>query len=69
MIELVQGPHPVIQALLGTCFTWGVTALGATVVFTRKNPSRKMLDMMLGFAAGVWSDDRGQLLVTARSVY
>jgi ZIP family zinc transporter len=53
MIDLVQSLHPVIQALLGTCFTWGVTALGAAVVFTHKNPSQKLLDAMLGFAGGV----------------
>jgi zinc transporter, ZIP family len=53
MIDLVQNLHPVLQALLGTCFTWGMTALGAAVVFTRKNPGRKLLDTMLGFAGGV----------------
>jgi ZIP family zinc transporter len=53
MIDLVQSLHPVLQALLGTCFTWGMTALGAAVVFTHKNPSRKLLDTMLGFAGGV----------------
>ncbi len=45
--------HPVIQALLATAFTWGVTALGAACVFTAKQFSRRMLDGMLGFAAGV----------------
>jgi ZIP family zinc transporter len=30
-----------------------MTALGAAVVFTRRNLSRKVLDTMLGFAAGV----------------
>jgi len=45
--------HPVTQAFLATCFTWGMTALGATAVFVSKEPSRKMLDWMLGFAAGV----------------
>lgn len=53
MIDLVQNLHPVLQALLGTCFTWGMTALGAAVVFTRKNPNRKALDTLLGFAGGV----------------
>jgi ZIP family zinc transporter len=43
----------VLQALLGTCFTWGVTALGAATVFARKDLSRKVLDAMLGFAGGV----------------
>ncbi len=45
--------HPVSQALLASLFTWGVTALGAAVVFFAKDVSRKMLDTSLGFAAGV----------------
>jgi ZIP family zinc transporter len=45
--------HPVIQALLATLFTWGVTALGAGLVFFFKAINRKVLDAMLGFAAGV----------------
>ncbi|MBN8592971.1 MAG: ZIP family metal transporter [Anaerolineae bacterium] len=44
---------PVLQGLLATCFTWGVTALGASWVFMTKDVSRRMLDAMLGFAAGV----------------
>lgn len=44
---------PVVQALLATLFTWAVTAAGAAVVFFAKNPSRKLLDGMLGMAAGV----------------
>jgi ZIP family zinc transporter len=47
------GLHPVIQALLATLFTWGVTALGAAMVFFFKTINRKVLDAMLGFAAGV----------------
>jgi len=45
--------HPVKQALLATCFTWGVTALGASVVFVFREVNRKLLDAMLGFAAGI----------------
>lgn len=45
--------HPVIQALIATCFTWLVTAMGAAVVFVAGNVSKKLLDAMLGFAAGV----------------
>jgi ZIP family zinc transporter len=47
------GLHPVVQALLATLFTWGVTALGAAMVFFFKSINRKVLDAMLGFAAGV----------------
>ena len=45
--------NPIWQALGGTLFTWGVTALGAAVVFFFKGINRRLLDGMLGFAAGV----------------
>jgi ZIP family zinc transporter len=45
--------HPVLQALLATCFTWGMTAAGAALVFAGKELRHKTLDAMLGFAAGV----------------
>ena len=51
--DFFQNLHPVIQALLATCFTWAITALGAAVVFTAKDISRRVLDAMLGFAGGV----------------
>jgi len=44
---------PVLQALLATLFTWLVTALGAGLVFLFRTVNRKILDGMLGFAAGV----------------
>lgn len=44
---------PILQALIATLFTWGLTALGAAGVFLSKTINRKLLDMMLGFAAGV----------------
>lgn len=44
---------PVFQAFIATLFTWLLTALGAGVVLFFKNVSRKLLDGMLGFAAGV----------------
>jgi ZIP family zinc transporter len=44
---------PILQALLATCFTWFVTAAGAGLVFMFKTINRKVLDSMLGFAAGV----------------
>jgi ZIP family zinc transporter len=52
-ITFFQNLHPMIQALLATCFTWVMTALGAALVFPVKNINRKILDMMLGFAGGV----------------
>jgi ZIP family zinc transporter len=45
--------NPVAQALVATLFTWVVTALGAGLVFFFKSINRKVLDGMLGFAAGV----------------
>lgn len=45
--------NPIWQAFLATCFTWGVTAVGAAAVFLFKTISPKVLDGMLGFAAGV----------------
>ena len=44
---------PVLQALIATLFTWFLTALGAAMVFFFKGINRKVLDGMLGFAAGV----------------
>lgn len=45
--------NPVIQALLATIFTWGVTALGALVVCFFKEVNGKILNTILGFSAGV----------------
>jgi len=45
--------NPVLQALLATTFTWAVTALGASLVFLSREVNKKVLDGMLGFAAGV----------------
>ena len=45
--------HPIYQALVATLFTWFLTALGSSLVFFFKTLNRKMLDAMLGFAAGV----------------
>jgi ZIP family zinc transporter len=53
MPESFTSLNPVLQALLGTLFTWGMTALGSAGVFLTRQPSRKVLDSMLGFAAGV----------------
>jgi zinc transporter, ZIP family len=41
------------QALIGTIFTWGMTALGAALVFFFKTIKRNVFNMMLGFASGV----------------
>ncbi len=53
MFEFLASQPPAMQALLGTLFTWFLTALGAAVVFFFKKMNKKLLDAMLGFAAGV----------------
>ncbi len=53
MVAWFLSLHPVGQALLAGCFTWGVTALGAAVVGLARTMSRRVLDAMLGFASGV----------------
>jgi len=45
--------NPVLQALFGTLFTWGLTALGAAGIFFAKEINRRLLNAMLGFASGV----------------
>lgn len=46
--------HPILLAGAAGLFTWGMTAAGAAVVLAgSKPPSRRLLDAMLGAAAGV----------------
>lgn len=45
--------NPIVQALLATCFTWAMTAFGASGVFVAGDMGRRTLDCMLGFAGGV----------------
>jgi ZIP family zinc transporter len=52
-LEWFTNLNPIWQALVGTLFTWFVTALGAGLVFFFKSINRKVLNTMLGFAAGV----------------
>uniref|UniRef100_A0ABI8AFW6 Zinc transporter ZIP11 n=1 Tax=Felis catus TaxID=9685 RepID=A0ABI8AFW6_FELCA len=51
--SMLQGHNSVLQALLGTFFTWGLTAAGAALVFIFSSGQRRILDGSLGFAAGV----------------
>jgi ZIP family zinc transporter len=53
MTGFLQTLHPIVQALLATCFTWAMTALGAAGVFMTRTISQRVLDAMLGFAGGV----------------
>ncbi|XP_058441281.1 zinc transporter ZIP11 isoform X4 [Marmota monax] len=54
---MLQGYNPVFQALLGTFFTWGMTAAGAALVFIFSSGQRRILDGSLGFAAGGAAED------------
>jgi ZIP family zinc transporter len=53
IVEWFKALTPIVQALIATCFTWFVTAAGAGLVFFFRTINRKVLDGMLGFAAGV----------------
>nr|XP_035939671.1 zinc transporter ZIP11 isoform X6 [Halichoerus grypus] len=54
---MLQGQSSVLQALLGTLFTWGLTAAGAALVFVFSSGQRRILDGSLGFAAGGAAED------------
>lgn len=53
MMEWITLQNPVFLACIATLFTWFMTALGAALVFMFKEIKPKILNMMLGFAAGV----------------
>ena len=53
MIDSFPTWPPALQALAGATFTWGLTALGAAVVFFFREVRRDVLDASLGFTAGV----------------
>jgi ZIP family zinc transporter len=44
---------PILLAFVATMFTWLITALGSSMVFFFKTINKKVLNSMLGFAAGV----------------
>ncbi len=53
IIKYFENINPVLAAFYATVFTWAMTALGAATVFLVRNPSKKLLDGMLGFTGGV----------------
>ncbi|MCF7847447.1 MAG: ZIP family metal transporter [Kiritimatiellales bacterium] len=53
MMETFAGLNHIQQALYATLFTWGMTALGASPVFFARTINQKMMDGLLGLAAGV----------------
>ncbi len=53
MITWFKSLTPIQQALIGTGFTWLMTAAGSGIVIFFRGVNQKVLDFMLGFAAGV----------------
>ena len=53
IISYFENIDPILGALYATLFTWGLTALGASLVFFIKSLNRALLDGMLGFTGGV----------------
>lgn len=52
-MDMLSTFNPVLLALLATLMTWLFTALGSAMVFFFKQINYKVLNLMLGFAAGV----------------
>lgn len=53
IINYFESIDPILAALYATLFTWGLTAIGAALVFFFKRMNRKLFDGMLGFTGGV----------------
>ncbi len=53
MFDSLLSLNPVLLALFAGLFTWGLTALGAALVFFFKTINQKILNAMLGFASGI----------------
>lgn len=53
MDDFFRSINPVYQALIATGFSWFMTAAGSALVFFFKTINKRVLDTMLGFAAGV----------------
>ncbi len=53
IMKVLLNLNPVLLALIATLFTWFVTAAGSSMVFFFKTINKKILNSMLGFAAGV----------------
>lgn len=53
MFDLLIAVPPVYLALICSLFTWSVTALGAATVFFFKSVNKKILNLLMGFSAGV----------------
>ena len=52
-MEMFLELNTVTQVIIATLFTWGITALGASMVFIFRSLNEKILDSLLGLSAGV----------------
>ena len=52
-MDWLRSQPVVMQAFLAGLFTWNCTIVGSAIVFFFNQVSRKLLDIMMGFAAGV----------------
>lgn len=52
-MSFYEDVNPVFGAFIAASVNFAITALGAAIVFIRRDLSKKMLDTMMGFAAGV----------------
>lgn len=52
-MEWFYESSPVMQALYATLFTYGITVLGASLVFLFRSVNQKIMDFMMGISAGV----------------
>ena len=52
-MDWLRSQPVLMQAFLAGLFTWGCTIVGSAVVFFFKHISRRLLDIMMGFAVGV----------------
>jgi ZIP family zinc transporter len=53
IVSYFESIDPVLAALYASLFTWGLTAIGASLVFVFNGMNRALLDGMLGFTGGV----------------
>ncbi|MDG2962368.1 ZIP family metal transporter [Exercitatus varius] len=53
MVDYFLSLNPVCQAFVAGLFTWGCTVVGSAFVYFFKHVDRKLLDILMGAAAGV----------------
>ncbi len=49
----MAGWNPILLAFIAGVVLWAMTAAGSALVFVHREPSRRLLDTLLGFTAGV----------------